>query len=58
MESDYCDHVPNPRAVMWFAYTNRFLLDELAFELIAGRWSFEVKDQYDNELAKYEVEWA
>lgn len=41
----YVDHVPNPLAVRNFADAMGFTLDELAEELIEGRWHIEVVDQ-------------
>lgn len=46
--SDYVDHVPNPKVVVWFAEKNNFYLDELALELIVGRWELEVTHHYDD----------
>jgi hypothetical protein len=38
----FVDHVPNPEAVRRFADKNGYWLDELADDLIAGRWANEV----------------
>jgi hypothetical protein len=40
--SAYCDHVPNPQAVRRLAEVNSWTLDDLAEELIVGRWQLEV----------------
>lgn len=40
--SAYCDHVPNPVVVQAFAEAQGWHLDELAEELIVGRWEIEV----------------
>lgn len=42
--SPYCDHVPNPLVVNLFARRNGYEVDELAGNLIAGRWQEEVVD--------------
>jgi hypothetical protein len=44
--SAYCDHVPNPTNVKRLAEERGWYLDELAKELIAGRWQLEIVD-YD-----------
>lgn len=38
-ESAYVDHVPNPNVVRVFALANNYELDEIAEELIVGRWA-------------------
>ncbi len=40
------DHVPNPKAVKKFADDNNLILDELAYEIMVGRWETEVKNNY------------
>lgn len=40
----YVDHVPNPYAVAKLADSRAWHLDELAYELIWGRWMLEVLD--------------
>lgn len=41
----YVDHVPNPRVVEFWAFENRYFLDELALEMMWGRWLLEVEDR-------------
>lgn len=48
-KSPYVDHVPNPDAVRLFARRNEFEVDELAADLIAGRWTNEVVGYLDME---------
>lgn len=36
--SPYIDHVPNPRAVLAYAKQHNYLIDDLAWELMIGRW--------------------
>jgi len=43
--SAYCDHVPNPLVVRIFAARYGYHLDELADDLITGRWQNEYVDQ-------------
>lgn len=43
--SPYVDHVPNPTAVRLFARQNGYEIDELAWDLINGRWQYEVSEQ-------------
>lgn len=40
--SPYVDHVPNPRCVEAFADLNGYTIDDLAAELMIGRWELEV----------------
>lgn len=40
----YLDHVPNPLAVKNFADAKKYHLDELAEDLLMGRWQNEVVD--------------
>lgn len=40
--SAYVDHVPNPKVVKLFAQRNGFEIDELAWDLIVGRWQNDV----------------
>lgn len=47
-EAAFVDHVPNPIYVMRWASQEGHHLDELALELIIGRWVYEVKDAYEN----------
>lgn len=42
-ESAYCDHVPNPRAVVRMAERLGAYLDENTLDMIVGRWFREVK---------------
>lgn len=42
--SPFCDHCPNPAAVRTLALAEGWHLDELAEELIVGRWHIEVGD--------------
>lgn len=35
----YVDHIPNPHVVKQFAKAKDYYLDELAFELMTGRWA-------------------
>jgi hypothetical protein len=44
-QSAYVDHVPNPLAVRNFADSKSYYLDELADDLLMGRWQNEVVDQ-------------
>jgi hypothetical protein len=37
----YVDHVPNPEAVLNYAFSKMYLVDDLALELIVGRWVME-----------------
>lgn len=39
--SPYLDHAPNPLCVKLFAHRNGYHIDELALELITGRWQIE-----------------
>lgn len=34
----YVDHVPNPRCVLFFARVYGYVIDDLAWELMIGRW--------------------
>lgn len=45
-EAAYVDHVPNPSSVKNFAEKKNYDLDELAYELIVGRWAIEVKELF------------
>jgi len=40
----YVDHVPNPEAVRAFAECKGYVINELAEELMEGRWKLEVLD--------------
>lgn len=42
----YVDHVPNPHCVEEFARLNRYAIDELALELIHGRWLVKVGNEF------------
>lgn len=42
--TSFVDHVPNPIVVQEYAAAKGYYLDELAFDLIVGRWYNEVKD--------------
>lgn len=42
----YCDHVPNPEVVLRFAKAHGYQLDELAAELLVGRWEIEVRGRW------------
>jgi hypothetical protein len=48
-EAPYCDHAPNPRAVYRYAQARGYLLDNVAFEMIIGRWEIEYHEHYDVE---------
>lgn len=39
----FVDHVPNPKAVELYAEKHGYVIDELAHDLITGRWHNEVK---------------
>jgi hypothetical protein len=43
-ESTYVDHVPNPSAVLAYAEAKDLTLDDLALELVLGRWVIEVQN--------------
>lgn len=38
------DHCPNPKAVEAYAHDKGYLLDDIGFDLIVGRWRREVKE--------------
>lgn len=40
--SPYLDHAPNPNAVIRLANARGWYLDELALELIIGRWELDM----------------
>jgi len=42
----YVDHVPNPIVVARFAEAKHYHMDDLAMEMIVGRWEIEVKNNY------------
>jgi hypothetical protein len=46
-ESAFVDHVPNPRVVARWATANGHVVDELAMELMIGRWEIEAQNNYD-----------
>lgn len=46
-EIPFCDHVPNPRAVVNLCYRWAYELDDLVAEMLVGRWEIEVRDNYD-----------
>lgn len=45
-EPNVCDHCPNPKTVREFANRNNFQIDNLAYELIVGRWNIEYRELY------------
>lgn len=45
-EAPYVDHAPNPNVVERFARACDYDIDELAFELMVGRWEIEVEERY------------
>lgn len=45
-ESPYVDHVPNPKVVARYAQINDYHVDNLAIELIVGRWEIQAKNRY------------
>lgn len=47
--SSYVDHVPNPRHVMRWAAQEGYYVDELALELMIGRWELEALGHYTDE---------
>lgn len=47
-ETSFVDHVPNPRAVVRYARKMNYDVDELALELMVGRWELEVGQRYNN----------
>ena len=44
--SPYRDHVPNPEVVVKFARLHGYQIDNLAIELMVGRWEIETEDRY------------
>lgn len=52
--SGYVDHVPSPLAVMKMAREKGWAIDELAMELIVGRWEMEVGHHYDDAIWEWE----
>ena len=42
----YVGHVPNPRAVEAWAEEQGYDIDILSYELMIGRWTIEVKEEY------------
>lgn len=42
----YVDHVPNPASVSDLVHVCKWEMDELAFELIVGRWALEIEGAY------------
>lgn len=40
----FCDHCPRPMSVLDYAERNGFEIDDLAWELIVGRWMIEVQN--------------
>jgi hypothetical protein len=42
----YVDHVPNPLTVRAWAEEQGYHVDEVAFEIMVGRWETEVKGNY------------
>lgn len=52
-DTSFVDHVPNPRVVQEYARKKGYWIDDLALELIVGRWFTEVRDWEELErLAK------
>lgn len=47
-ETAYGDHVPNPRVVSRFASRNGYRVDEVALEVIIGRWEREHLNNYSD----------
>lgn len=45
-EVPFVDHVPNPNAVIAYADANEYLIDNLALEMIVGRWEIEIRENY------------
>lgn len=45
-ESPYVDHAPNPRAAAAYAEASGLEIDELAYELMIGRWEQEGRNKY------------
>lgn len=45
-EGDVGDHVVNPKTVILYAHLTDRYIDELALNLIAGRWATELKDEF------------
>lgn len=43
----YVDHVPNPQNVIQLAQRMNWEIDDLALELIIGRWHWEVLCDYE-----------
>lgn len=41
----FVDHVPNPKVVEAYCAKQGYILDELAYELLVGRWIVDVKDE-------------
>lgn len=52
--SGYVDHCPSPVAVMQLAKQKGWAIDELAMELIVGRWEMEVSHRYDKAIERFE----
>lgn len=48
--SPYLDHAPNPRHVVRWAKRMGYVIDDLALELIVGRWELEAGRRYDDML--------
>lgn len=42
----FVDHVPNPVIVKLWAEKMNYYLDEIAYELMVGRWEIEVRGAY------------
>ena len=40
------DHVPNPVVVAAYAQANEYDVDNLAIELIVGRWEISIEENY------------
>lgn len=49
--SAFVDHVPNPVAVRLFARQNGYEIDELAWDLISGRWQNEAVNEREEECS-------
>lgn len=45
-ESAYLDHAPNPKAVAAFAAAQGIEVDEMAYEMMIGRWEQEYHGRY------------
>ncbi len=47
-QSPFRDHVPNPECVIDWCNKHGYKIDELALELMVGRWELETENAYSH----------